>query len=56
MGEERNVCKVVMGKLEGKRPLGRSSVDGIRFDFRETGCRAGGGSSWLSIGAGGRLL
>jgi hypothetical protein len=23
MGEEKNVYKVLMGKLEGKRPLGR---------------------------------
>jgi hypothetical protein len=28
MGEERNVYKVLMGKPEGKRPLGRPGVDG----------------------------
>jgi hypothetical protein len=34
MGEERNVYRVLMGKPEGKRPLGRPSVDGIRMDLR----------------------
>jgi hypothetical protein len=28
MREERNVYRVCMGKPEGKRPLGRPSVDG----------------------------
>jgi hypothetical protein len=40
MEEERNVYKVLMGKLEGKRPLGRTKrrcEDGIRMDLRETG-------------------
>jgi hypothetical protein len=40
MGEERNVYKVLVGKLEGKRPLGRPrrrSEDGIRIDLRKIG-------------------
>jgi hypothetical protein len=40
MGEERKVYKVLMGKPEGKRPLGipRSRwEDGIRMDLREIG-------------------
>jgi hypothetical protein len=40
MGEKRNVCKVLMGKPEGKRPLGRPRhrwEDGIRMDLGETG-------------------
>jgi hypothetical protein len=40
MGEERKVCKVLVGKPEGKRPLGsprRRWEDGIRMDLRETG-------------------
>jgi hypothetical protein len=40
MGEERKVCKVLVGKLEGKRPLGiprRRWEDGIRIDLREIG-------------------
>ena len=28
MGEERGVCGVLVGKSEGKRPLGRLGVDG----------------------------
>jgi hypothetical protein len=38
MGEERNVYKVLMGKPQGKRPLGRPRHrwgDGIRMDLRE---------------------
>jgi hypothetical protein len=40
MGEERNVYRVLMGKPEGKRPLGRLRrrwKGGIRIDLRETG-------------------
>jgi hypothetical protein len=40
MEGERNVCKVVMGRPEGKRPLGRPRrrwKDGIRMDLREIG-------------------
>jgi hypothetical protein len=36
MGEERNVHRVLMGKPEGKRPLGRPShrwEDGMRMDL-----------------------
>jgi hypothetical protein len=38
MGEEKNVYNVLVGKPEGKRPLGRSRrrwEDGIRMDLRE---------------------
>jgi hypothetical protein len=40
MGEDRGVCKVLMGKPEGKRPLGRRKRRwkvGIRMDLREIG-------------------
>jgi hypothetical protein len=40
MGEERKVYRVLMGKAEGKRPLGRPRrrwEDRIRVDVRETG-------------------
>jgi hypothetical protein len=40
MGEDRKVYKVLVGKPEGKRPLGRPGhrcEDGIRMDLRETG-------------------
>jgi hypothetical protein len=38
MGEERKVFRVLVGKQEGKRPLGkprRRWEDGIRMDLRE---------------------
>jgi hypothetical protein len=50
MGEERNVYKVLMGKPEGKRSLGRPRrrwEDGIRMDLRETGL--GGGVDWIRL-------
>jgi hypothetical protein len=40
MGEERKVYKVLVGKPEGKRPLGRPRrrwEGGIRMDLREIG-------------------
>jgi hypothetical protein len=40
MGNERRVYKVLVGKPEGKRPLGRPRrgwEDGIRMDLREIG-------------------
>jgi hypothetical protein len=40
MGEERKVYRVLVGKPEGKRPLGRPRhrwENGIRMDLRETG-------------------
>ena len=41
MGEERVMHRVLVGKPEGKRPLGkprRRWVDNIRMDFQEVGC------------------
>jgi hypothetical protein len=38
MGEERNVCSILVEKPEVKRPLGRPRgwwVDNIRMDLRE---------------------
>jgi hypothetical protein len=40
IGEERKVYRVLVGKPEGKRPLGRPRhrwEDGIRMDLREIG-------------------
>jgi hypothetical protein len=40
MGEGRNVYRVLVGKPEGKRPLGRRRHkwgDGIKMDLREIG-------------------
>jgi hypothetical protein len=49
MGEERKVYKVLVGKPEGKWPLGRSRhrwEDGIRMDLREIGL---GGVDWIQL-------
>jgi hypothetical protein len=49
MGEDRNVYRVLMGKPEGKRPLGRRRrrwEDGIRMDLRETGWRR---VNWIQL-------
>jgi hypothetical protein len=38
-GEKRNLYRILMGKPEGKRPLGRPArtwVDNIKMDLRET--------------------
>jgi hypothetical protein len=61
MGEGRVVYRVLVGKAEGKRRLGRPRrrwENNIRMDLQEVGCvcmRTGLG--WLRIGiGGGRLL
>jgi hypothetical protein len=41
MGETRNAYRILVGKPEGKRPLGRPRyrwVDDIKMDLRRTGC------------------
>jgi len=41
MGEEKGVYRVLVGKPEGKRPLGRPRhrwVDNVRTDLQEVGC------------------
>jgi hypothetical protein len=38
IGEKRNACRILVGKPEGKRPLGRgrrSWVDNIKIDLRD---------------------
>ena len=49
MGEERGMYRVLVGKLEGKRPLGRPRrrwVDNIRVDLQEVGC---GYMDWIGL-------
>jgi hypothetical protein len=49
MGEERKVYKVLVGKPEGKIPLGRPRCrweDGIIMDLREIGL---GGVDWIRL-------
>jgi hypothetical protein len=43
MGEKRNVYRLLVGKPEGKRPLGRPRrrwIDNIKKDLLEIGLRA----------------
>jgi hypothetical protein len=59
VGEERNVYKVLVGKPEGKRPLGRPSVGGKMGSERILGRLVWGvwiGFDWLKTGTGGGLL
>jgi hypothetical protein len=58
MGEGRGVHRVLVGKPEGKRPLGRPRrrwEDNIKMDVQEVGV-VGTGWSWLRIGTGGGHL
>jgi hypothetical protein len=59
MGEERRLYRVLVGKPEGKRPLGRPRrrwENGIRIDLRDIGLGVCIGFDWLKIGTGGGLL
>jgi hypothetical protein len=41
MGERRSAYRLLVGKPEGRRPLGRPKrtwVDNIKMDLREMGC------------------
>jgi hypothetical protein len=52
MGEEIKVYKLLVGKPEGKRPLGRPRrrwENGVRMDFKEIGL---GGVDLDSVGSG----
>jgi len=49
MGERRGVYRVLVGKPEGKRPLGRPRrrwEDNIKMDLQEWGC---GGMDWIEL-------
>jgi hypothetical protein len=59
MGEGRNVCRVLVGKPEGKGRVGRSRrrcEDGTRMNLREIGWGVWSGFTWLRIGIVGGLL
>jgi len=52
MGERRGVRMVLVGKPEGKRPLGRPRrrwMDNMKMYLQEVGCSVWTGSSWLTI-------
>ena len=49
MVERRGVCRVLVRKTEGKRPLGRPRSrrgDNIKMDLQEVGC---GGMDWIEL-------
>jgi len=49
MGEDRWVYRVLVGKPEGRRPLGRPRrrwMDNIRMDIQEVGC---GYMDWIGL-------
>ena len=49
MGERRDVYRVLVGKREGKRPLGRPRrrwEDNIKTDLQEVGC---GDVDWIDL-------
>jgi hypothetical protein len=49
MGERRGVYRVLVGKPEGKRPLGRprlSRKDNIKRDIQDIGC---GDMDWTAL-------
>jgi hypothetical protein len=57
IGERRGVYGVLVGKPEGRRPLGRPRSrweDNIKMDIQVVGCGSWSGPSWLRIGTGGR--
>jgi hypothetical protein len=59
MGEGRNVYRVLVGKPEGKRTLGkykRRWEDGIKMDLSEIGWGVWSGFTWLRTGTVGGLL
>jgi hypothetical protein len=48
MGEGRGVYRVLVGKPEGKRPLGRPRCrrENIKMDLKKVGC---GGMNWIGL-------
>jgi hypothetical protein len=59
IGERRGAYTILLGKLEGNCPLGRSGVDGriiLRWTFRKWAASSSTESIWLRIGTGGGHL
>jgi hypothetical protein len=59
MGEARGAYRILVGRPEGRRPLGRPRSRweyNIKMDLQEVGWEAWTGLIWLRIGTGGGLL
>jgi hypothetical protein len=59
MEDKRNALRILVGKSEGKKPLGRHRrrwVDNVKIDFREIEWGGMDGLIWLRIGTTGGLL
>jgi len=59
IGERKGLYRVLVGKPEGKRPLGRPSrrwEDNIKMDVQEVDVVVWTGSFWLRIGTDGGQL
>jgi hypothetical protein len=58
MGEKRDAYRILVGRPEGRRPLGRPRrrwEDEIKMNLEEVGWGSWTGFSWLRIGTGGGL-
>jgi hypothetical protein len=59
MGYRRGVNRVLVGKVEGQRPLGRPRRrwdENVKTDLQKWDVGVRTGSSWLRIGTGGGHL
>jgi hypothetical protein len=59
MGEGRGSYRILVGRPEGSRPLGRPRrkwEDNIKMDLQKVGWGAWTGLIWLRVGTGGGLL
>jgi hypothetical protein len=59
MGEGRGAYRILVGRPEGRRPLGRPRrrwEDNIKIDLQDVGWGAWTGLIWLRIWTGGGLL
>jgi hypothetical protein len=59
MGEGRGAYRILVGRPEGRRPLGRHRCrweDNIKMDLQEVRWGTWTGFIWLRIGTGGELL
>jgi len=58
MGKRRGAYRILVGRTEGRRPLGRPRLkwwDDIKMDLQEVVWRALTGLIWLMIGIGRRF-